>query len=625
MPGKLPLQQAGQEQESSTGRPRQTLQRRVQNALRWRSWGGESDTAAPALATRPPSGPGRHRAGRSAGSDVELSALPSTTTSSICSDMPVLSSPAATVGSGEQLARSTVGSTKSSTSSAAGAGLANDAGSSGAGPSSSSAAGIQQQQQQQQSTPAIGIPGATDDACSIVTQAGSTAHSFTSLYSMLADQGEAGSETAGPSAAAATAGIAGSSSGHTGGAMSPFRGSDAGGDVGTSVSTLPLISEMAYDDEQQLMQEVDELAGGEGVSGRVSGFDEAEEDAADDAAAAQRRAAQQGALVMSGISGRPRVSSSHGSVTSAASDASVSAPGSAASGPIGAVVGPRMASPAGAGSSFGRSGYSSQRSSGSRHSLHQQQQQLQLGSGDSRSSADLPPPFGMRKRPDNDETCSYATQAGSVHSVSSVLSSAFAESAPQQRTSGSGSAAAAGQQQLLIHPLSEPTDELGCFEEEDASLTAAARSSSAGDGSIDGHHLSLSSPNSSSGQQQGALAAHAGQHLGVDNAWGLDEQQWQQQQQAPGGPAAGAHGGGLERKGSLKGALRSVVAWGSGLGQRLQRGSHEKQAGHKQQQQQQQGAGRAGAGASSSNGPPLAGPQARQQRPASGSQELASM
>ncbi|WIA13132.1 hypothetical protein OEZ85_006727 [Tetradesmus obliquus] len=408
MPGKLALQQAGQEQESSTGRPRQTLQRRVQNALRWRSWGGESDTAAPALATRPPSGPGRHRAGRSAGSDVELSALPSTTTSSICSDMPVLSSPAATVGSGEQLARSTIGSTKSSTSSAAGAGLANDAGSRGAGPSPSSAAGIQQQQQQ--CTPAIGITGATDDACSIVTQAGSTAHSFTSLYSMLADQGEAGSETAGPSAAA-TAGIAGSSSGHTGGAMSPFRGSDAGGDVGTSVSTLPLISEMAYDDEQQLMQE----------------------------------------------------------------------------------------------------------------------------------------------RPDNDETCSYATQAGSVHSVSSVLSSAFAESAPQQRTSGSGSAAAAGQQQLLIHPLSEPTDELGCFEEEDASLTAAARSSSAGDGSIDGHHLGLSSPGSSSGQQQAALGAHAGQHLGVDNAWGLDEQQWQQQQ-AQGGPAAAAAAG-------AHGAAEAVCAW----------------------------------------------------------------
>jgi hypothetical protein len=193
--------------------------------------------------------------------------------------------------------------------------------------------------------------------------------------------------------------------------MSPFRGSDAGGDVGTSVSTLPLISETAYDDEQQLMQEVDELAGGEGVSGRVSGFDEAEEDQADDGQAAQNRAAQQGALAMSGISGRPRVSSSHGSVASAASDASLSAPGSVASGPIGA-VGARMPSPSAAGG-FSRSvGYGSQRSSGSRHSLHQQQQQLQLGSGDSRSSSDLPPPFGMRKRPENDETCSYATQAG---------------------------------------------------------------------------------------------------------------------------------------------------------------------------------------------------------------------
>jgi hypothetical protein len=103
---------------------------------------------------------------------VELSALPSTTASSISSDMAVLSSPAATAGSGEQLARSTFGSNKSSTSSAAGAGALNDAGSSSAGPSSSSAAGFQQQQQQPQGTPAIGIPGATDDACSTVTQAG---------------------------------------------------------------------------------------------------------------------------------------------------------------------------------------------------------------------------------------------------------------------------------------------------------------------------------------------------------------------------------------------------------------------------------------------------------------------
>jgi hypothetical protein len=188
--------------------------------------------------------------------------------------------------------------------------------------------------------------------------------------------------------------------------MSPFRGSDAGGDVGTSVSTLPLISEAAYDDEQQLMQEVDELAGGEGVSGRVSGFDEAEEDQIEDGFAAQTHAAAQGAIVMNGISGRPRVSSSHGSITSAASDASLSAPGSVASGA--AAIGTRMPSPAGvSSSSFGRPVYGSQRTSGSRHSLHSQQQ---VAGSDSRVSTDLPP-FGMRKRPD-DDTCSYATQAG---------------------------------------------------------------------------------------------------------------------------------------------------------------------------------------------------------------------
>jgi hypothetical protein len=171
-----------------------------------------------------------------------------------------------------------------------------------------------------------------------------------------------------------------------------------------------LISEAAYDDEQQLMQEVDELAGGEGVSGRVAGFDEAEEDQIEDGFAAQTHAAAQGALVMSGISGRPRVSSSHGSITSAASDASLSAPGSVASGATGAAgIGARLPSPAGvSSSSFGRPVYGSQRSSGSRHSLHQQLQQQ--GIGDSRISTDLPP-FGTRKRPD-DDTCSYATQAG---------------------------------------------------------------------------------------------------------------------------------------------------------------------------------------------------------------------
>jgi hypothetical protein len=217
-----------------------------------------------------------------------------------------------------------------------------------------------------------------------------------------------------------------------------------------------------------------------------------------------------------------------------------------------------------------------------------------------------------------------------VHSVSSILSSTFAESAPQQRTSGSGAAAAAGQQ-LLIHPLSEPADELACFEEEDGSLTAAGLSSDAADGSINAHLHSLSSPASSSGQPR-QRSGHR-----VSNSWDSEQQQqqWQQQQQqqgslSPGAAAAAAHGGGLERKGSIKGALRSVVAWGSGLGQRLQRSTHEKQAGHKQQQQQQ-GAGRAGGALSSSTSqaPPPAGQAVGQQRaaqaPPGRGQELASM
>jgi hypothetical protein len=226
-------------------------------------------------------------------------------------------------------------------------------------------------------------------------------------------------------------------------------------------------------------------------------------------------------------------------------------------------------------------------------------------------------------------TCAAAF-AGSVHSVSSILSSTFADSAPQQRTSGSGAAAAAAAagQQLLIHPLSEPTDELACFEEEDGSLTAAGLGSSAADGSINAHHHSLSSPNGSSSQQRERLGHRA------SNSWEMEQQQQQQQWQqqgslSPATAAARAHGGGLERKGSIKGALRSVVAWGSGLGQRLQRSTLEKPAGHKQQQQ---GAGRA-VGASSSRGeaaPTPAGPRLEQQQQRGGGavagvQELASM
>lgn len=236
------------------------------------------------------------------------------------------------------------------------------------------------------------------------SQAGSTAHSFTSLYSMLADQGDQGSE-AGGSVTAGSTGVAG-------GAASPWRGSEAGADVATSVSTLPLISEAAYDDEQQLL-DIDELAE---EGGCISGFEEQEDGTA-------RQPGQEAAafdnhhIVSSGISGRPRVSSSHGgSITSGTSDTSLPAAGSiAGSSASGPSVGMRIASP-GAGT-FARSGYGPQRSSSNRQNLyHQQQQQQQSGADNSGSGSDMPQPFGIRKRPDNDDTCSFATQVGAGYS-----------------------------------------------------------------------------------------------------------------------------------------------------------------------------------------------------------------
>lgn len=142
----------------------------LQNVLRWRSWGEESDASAgssqqrndASLSQRPSAaGAQRHR-GRSAGSDVELSALPST--SSISSgDTPGISM----TGSGAVAVQDTLGSNKSSSSSIAGTGLPNDNSSAAAhdaGASSSMPAGQQHQHTGSGSA-------AADDACSIATQA----------------------------------------------------------------------------------------------------------------------------------------------------------------------------------------------------------------------------------------------------------------------------------------------------------------------------------------------------------------------------------------------------------------------------------------------------------------------
>lgn len=374
----------------------------LQNALRWKSWGGEQATLSlinsskgstirstdwAASSAEPHQQ--RHRVGHSVGSDVELSSI-----SGGCIPLTYSEGPFAadreSLPSPRAEAAKTAGSCGVSRRSSASSSIAANHENSSSHPSESanpSAHGLVHPG----SAPALN----TDDMCSVATQAGSRSHSFTSLYSMMTDQGDQGSDagfsTTGPGAAgpgaaregsvcarpSAAAGAQGVIASTSQSLVLSYRGSDTGADEKASVSTLPLISETVFD-EEQLLDDVQHLTAEQVAN--VQGFAEDQEDY----------------NPLQSIAGRPRVSSSHGSIGSSISDLSTAA--AAGSGSA------RM--PSSSYAAHTRSMHGSGRSSSrSAHSHHHQQDE------------GLPVPFSTRKRPENDETCSYATQAGSVHSV----------------------------------------------------------------------------------------------------------------------------------------------------------------------------------------------------------------
>jgi len=413
------------------------------------------------------------------------------------------------------------------------------------------------------STAQTGVAGAApgDDLCSIATQAGSAAHSFTSLHSMMTTHGDVSDGGVSlipvpPAAAAAAsdrAALAGLSTSPTAGTssavslLSAYRSSDAGGDA-TSVSTLPLISEAGFD--ERLLD--------------VQGLTEEQE-----AEAARRDGSSDGPLEASSDALQPkgRISSSHGSYTSLVSNTSE------LSGSLLNPAAARIPSPAHTRMSH------SQRSS-SRHSFQQQlQQQLLQDLEESQEegcsiSTGLPVPFSTRRRPDNDDMCSYATQAGSsVHSLSSVISHMEGTQSRGQQWSSDGNA-------LL-------------------QTTGSNRSFS----SLQRQHSTSRSRWSSVETAGGLTAASPANFAGVSGA----ASPVTEPDSGPDSPTAGQGPGDeppheLQRKSSLKGALRAVTRWGSGISQRLQRsgsiGSHQqhrKKDAQQQQQQQQQQQGGVGA------------------------------
>lgn len=193
-----------------------------------------------------------------------------------------------------------------------------------------------------------------------------------------------------------------------------------------SVSTLPLISETGFDDERSRFDErlldVQTLAEEQEQDRGLT-----QQEAAEHEVRREGYNASEGAPESSSDhtqSNKPlRISSSHGSYTSLASNASeLSGSGVVAAAATAAAAAARMPSPAHTRMSH------SQRSS-SRHSFQQQLSQQQLlqdleeSQEEGNIPAGLPVPFSSRRRPDNDDMCSYATQAGSsVHSLSSVMS-----------------------------------------------------------------------------------------------------------------------------------------------------------------------------------------------------------
>lgn len=385
----------------------------------------------------------------------------------------------------------------------------------------------------------VASAGPGDDLCSIATQAGSAAHSFTSLQSMMTTHGDVSSDggvsliPVAPAAAAAAsdrAALAGLSTSPTAGTssglslLSAYRSSDAGGDA-TSVSTLPLISEAGFD--ERLLD--------------VQGLTEEQE-----AEASRRDGSSDGPLEASSdaLHSKACISSSHGSYTSLASNISE------LSGSLLNPAAARIPSPAHTRMSH------SQRSS-SRHSFQQQlQQQLLQDLEESQEegcsiSTGLPVPFSTRRRPDNDDMCSYATQAGSsVHSLSSVISHMEGTQSRGQQWSSDGNA-------LL--------------------QTAGSNRSFS---SLQQQHSTSRSRRSSAETAGGLTAASPANFAGVSGA----ASPVTEPDSGPDSPTAGQGPGDeppheLQRKSSLKGTLRAVTRWGSGISQRLQRsgsiGSHQ--------------------------------------------------
>lgn len=347
---------------------------------------------------------------------------------------------------------------------------------------------------------------------------------------------------AGPATAASDRAVGLSTSPTAGGTpsnlslLSAYRSSDAGGDA-TSVSTLPLISEAGFDEgargfDERLLDVQTLAEEQEGEQGRPEGSSEGGPDPSSESL----------------LQPKGRISSSHGSYTSLTSNMSEREPG-----PLGLSAVARMPSP-------GHSRMSHGQRSSSRHSFQQQLQQqllqdLEESQEEGSISAGLPVPFSTRRRPDNDDMCSYATQAGSsVHSLSSVMSHWEGNQSQRPQWSSDGNALQGNSSRSFSSLQQQPSNR--------------SRRSSA---ETAGAHTAAVSP----AQFVGTSSAVSPNSGGYDSI--PDSPSGQQQQRSTFGPPGG-DGSGLQRKNSLKGALKAVTRWGSGISQRLQRtgsGAHQ--------------------------------------------------
>lgn len=353
------------------------------------------------------------------------------------------------------------------------------------------------------------------------------------------------------------------------------------------MSTLPLISETGVDerllDIQTLTEEQDVEqqssssrragGGGSGVAGDGASSEGGPEPSSD-------------SLMLQPPKGG-RISSSHGSYTSLASATSEPAVGGTSTGAAAATAtAVRMPSPG------HRPGHG-QRSS-SRHSFQQQlQQQLQQqqlqdleesqeeGMGGSISTG-LPVPFSTRRRPDNDDMCSYAAQAGSsVHSLSSVMSHLEGTTTTQSgrphwssdgnaNLGSSKSFSSLLQQQASLQSQQSSQHQVQGGQSRSQRSSAEPRSPPAHGGPASASAAATPATDLSIG-----CSSPAGSQAGVDDvdvgdAGGGEGMHRDFQHGGDASPPATAAGG-LVRKNSLKGALRAVTRWGSGISQRLQR------------------------------------------------------